>query len=172
MLQEFGSSSRWRAAHVTMLTPTHRRAVPALALLLSIVVAACDSGPTEPRTDLERLSGAWEATRLDITDSLDPTFTFDLVEVGGSYRLDVQASGLYALTVTFVGETRSETGIATFEGGELDLTAQSPAPRVDRFTFSFGESARSLALSGPVVLDITGDGINESGTIDGVLEKR
>ena len=79
-----------------------RLASTALVALAGLFLPGCggDSGTPPPSGDLERMAGSWQGIEFRLTSQQAPIRTFELIDAGGTFRLDIQASGRYAATLT------------------------------------------------------------------------
>lgn len=126
------------------------------------VLAACggDGGTAPPNSDLERMEGSWQGIEFRLTSVNPPTRTFELIESGGSFRLDIQASGRYAATLTLGGEIGTESGTFTLNGNTFTQTPTNPPGPPVTGTWSM-PNANSLILDGNIEFDFDFSGSPE-----------
>ena len=107
-----------------------------LAVVLGVSGCGGDGGgtptPMEPEPNpLEPFVGSWDGEDVVHTQKSDTTVTFDLIENGGTLSLQIFSTDRYAVTVTFAGETTQESGGIRFDGTDIILSPESPAPQDD-----------------------------------------
>lgn len=132
----------------------HNRFRPAGLLLLaalgSLLIGCGGDGGTAPTNgDLERMEGSWQGTEFRLTSVNPPTRTFELIEAGGTFRLDIQASGRYAATLTLGGEIGTESGRFALSGSTFTQTPTNPPGPPVTGTWSM-PNANSLILDGTI----------------------
>lgn len=131
-----------------------RRFGPTGLILVAVIgslLVGCggDSGTAPTNGDLERMEGSWQGTEFRMTSVNPPTRTFDVIEEGGTFRLDIQASGRYAATLTLGGEIGTESGRFTLSGSTFTQTPTNPPGPPVTGTWSM-PNANSLILDGTV----------------------
>lgn len=148
-----------------------RRSVTTKALAwawTALALAACgDSGatPVEPTPDpaVAPFVGRWDAETLTVTSTADTSIVADLIEIGGSFTLNVQESGQYTAQLAFVAtdslgiEPFVEIGRMTVSDGFVTLDPETPPrdPATSEYTFL---SDDLLQLEGPTDFDFNLDG--------------
>lgn len=122
-----------------------------------ISALACDDDPTRSDPDVEPLVGDWEATSMVVTSRGDPPLSADLVPLGARFFLNVQPSGQYTSSVTFLGATVVELGDVRIEGDRLvfDVEVSPTGARVDTTSFTLDDDL--LSFDGDATVDF-GDG--------------
>jgi hypothetical protein len=149
------------------------RRVLLLVAVAATVLTACggDSGTTPPNSDLERMEGSWQGIEFRLTSVNPPLRTFELIEAGGSFRLDIQASGRYAATLTLGGEIGTESGTFALSGNTFTQTPTNPPGPPVTGTWSM-PNANSLILDGDIEFDFDFSGSPEPATAHIELVRR
>lgn len=145
--------------------------------------AACGGGdngllPTEPDEAIEPFVGTWDAEAFKVTSDADTTIVADLLEIGGSFVLNVQPSGQYTAQLAFTAT--DSLGIQPFveigqmtvgEGGFLTLRPTTPPgdPVTSAFTFIREDYLR---LVGPTEFDFNLDGEPDPAELFTELQRR
>lgn len=143
----------------------HLRSIRSTYFLIVAALAACggDGGITEVEPDeaIEPFVGTWEADSLTLTSVADMSIVANLLEVGGSFTINVQPSGAYTATLVF---TDGDTTVPSVEIGQmtvsddfitLDATQPDRDPVTSSYTFL---SSDRLRLEGPTEFDFNFDG--------------
>jgi hypothetical protein len=131
-----------------------------LIALAALIMAGCggDSGTPPPSSDLERMAGSWQGIEFRLTSQQAPIRTFDLIDADGTFRLDIQASGRYAATLTLGGEIAVESGRFELSGNQFTQTPTNPPGPPVTGTWTMAND-NSLTLSGIIEFDFDpGDG--------------
>lgn len=128
--------------------------VAVLVALAALVLPGCggDSGSAPPSGDLERMEGSWQGIEFRLTSQQAPIRTFELIDAGGTFRLDIQASGRYAATLTLGGEIGVESGRFELSGSQFTQTPINPPGPPVTGTWTMAND-NSLALSGTIEFD-------------------
>ena len=134
-----------------------RRTISPAAMLIAlaaIIVPGCggDSGTPPVSGDLERMAGSWQGTEFRLTSQQAPIRTFELIGAGGSFRLDIQASGRYAATLTLGGEIGVESGRFELSGNQFTQTPTNPPGPPVTGTWAMATD-NSLTLAGTIEFD-------------------
>jgi len=134
---------------------------------VAIVVAcvACgDDGVVEPPPSeaIEPFVGTWDAEVFEVTSVAADSIVADLIEVGGSFTLNVQESGLYTAQLSFTAT--DSLGIQPFvEIGEMSVsgdvvTLRPTTPPGDPVSSTYTFVADDyLRLVGPTEFDFNLD---------------
>lgn len=135
---------------------------------MALALAACgDSGttPIEPTPDpaIAPFVGTWDAETLTVTSTADTSIVADLIDIGGSFTLNVQESGQYTAQLAFVAtdslgiDPFVEIGQMTVSDDFVTLSPQTPAgdPVSSEYAFL---SDDLLRLEGPTEFDFNLDG--------------
>lgn len=139
-----------------------RRIRPPLLVPLLLGGAAACTSPTavEPDPEVVPIAGSWEATSVVLTSKEDPGVTFDLIEEGGAFFLNIQPSGRYTASLTFLGQTGGETGQVTVSGNIVTLNPDAPGLPTTSGTFELQGVSR-LIIDGETEFDFNRDGEDE-----------
>jgi hypothetical protein len=109
------------------------------------------------------MEGSWQGTEFRLTSVNPPARTFELIEAGGSFRLDIQASGRYAATLTLGGEIGTESGIFALNGSTFTQTPTNPPGPPITGTWAMPND-NSLILDGNIEFDFDFSGSPEPAT--------
>lgn len=149
-----------------MRTSLRRAAATALAFF----VAACGGDDaTGPSADVDILVGDWSAIELTVINDADPSQTADLIETGATFTINVQESGQYTATLTFLGFPSTEIGFLRIDGDEIVFTREFPSADTSRATFRI--SGNRITLEGDTEFDFDGDSQGDPATLRSVLER-
>lgn len=131
------------------------------AIALLLVSAACGNDDViTPQDDLGFLVGDWDAVVLEVTNQADPTETADLLEAGATFRINVQPSGQYTATLTFLGTSIPEIGTLKLEGNQLTFFRSIPSTDTSHATLTQLSEDR-VRLEGLSSFDFDLDGVPE-----------
>lgn len=153
-----------------------RRDLRFASVAVAAVLAACGGDDPslvepEPNAEVEPFVGTWDADVYTITSVADTTVVADIIEIGGSFTLNVQPSGTYTATLVF---SDGETTLAFTEIGQLSVSGdiitfrpeQPPSdPAASEYTFL---GAGHLRLEGPTEFDFNFD--DQPETADALIE--
>ena len=147
---------------------TLRRRLGLLVLPLLVAGAACGGDdPTGPDSGVDQLVGSWSATSMTVTNDANPSQSADLIEEGASFTINVQPSGQYTASLTFLGFPSTEIGFLRVEGNEIVFTREFPSAETSRAEFVL--SGNQITLRGPTEFDFNGDSSGEAATLESVL---
>lgn len=134
---------RWVASH-GMLAAT--------ATLASVL--ACGNGITEIQ-DLSDVAGTWVATRAEFTVIADPSQNADLIALGGSFVMVIEAAGSFRFETRFPGEDMLQTaqGTVHLSGSTLVFEFDPATGEGGTLSFSATLAAGRLRLVGEVTLE-------------------
>ena len=137
-------------------------------LLFALVVGALSAcGSEDPLVSgndpaIEPFLGDWEATELVVVNDANASDSVDVLEEGGIFTINVQPSGTYTATLSFLGAPFVEIGqLSVFESTLILQPTQPPGPSATS-TFEF-DGPDNLTLDGPLDFDFNGDGTPEPG---------
>lgn len=143
-------------------------ALASVALALTFVLGCSGSG-TEVKKELEPLVGAWRAQELTLTNTANPSLTWDLVEIGASFSLSILATGQYTAVLTAFGQSNTETGNVEVSGNRVTIKPVSPpGPSVEGTWKFVGEI---LHLDGETEFDFNLDGTRDPASVHFELER-
>jgi hypothetical protein len=157
-----------------------QRSLPWLAVigaLAAIPAVACggddDDNGTGPGSGvtIADLAGTWDAEEV-VFQSLDnPLIRFDLVALGGSLTLTVQADGDYSATAQAPGELpETESGTVAIEGDQIVLTVDG-VPGSVAFDFTLVGNRLSMVTE-EEGFDFDGDEVDDPARLTLVAVRR
>ncbi len=147
------------------------RTLSTTVLAAALVVGCIDS--TDPdNVSEDDLAGVWTATQFVLASTADPSVTVDMISLGGTFVLTINADGTYSEAGVFPGdppEVESGSGTYVIQGTNLILTEDDdPEP----FTVAFVLSGNTLTLSSTdESFDFDEDGVEEAATLEMVLTR-
>ena len=125
-----------------------------------LVLAGCGDGDSlGPDASLADFVGDWEATALVLTSPVTPDLSADLIELGSTFNINIQPSGLYTAILVFQGQASTEIGSISRSGANtviLDRTFPTPSREISTYVF---EGNDRLILDGDTEFDFNLDGI-------------
>lgn len=116
----------------------------------SVVVADPDVSP---------LVGDWSAKALVLKSVFNPDLAPDLVQLGASFTLNVQASGQYTAILLYSGQAATEIGMLTVSGNVVTMQVSFPNPST--WTMTYALQGGNLILDGDTEFDFNLDGTKE-----------
>lgn len=130
-----------------------------------LIVGACGGDPIVPPAGSEAIEpfvGTWDAEMFTVTSDADRSIVADLIEIGGSFTLNIQPSGQYTAQLSFTAtdslgiQPFVEIGQMTVTEGFVTLRPTVPpgAPVSSAYTFL---SDDYLRLVGPTEFDFNFD---------------
>ena len=147
-----------------------------LGALAVVPAVACggdddDNGTGPGGITLADLTGTWDATQVEFVDLSNPLFRVDMVALGGSLVLTVEANGDYTATVEFPGEQpETETGTVTLSGNVVELNVDGVPESVEFDITLVGNTLTMVTESEE--FDFDGDGTDEPARLTIVLVRR
>lgn len=121
----------------------------AFIAVVSGVVVGCKGDSTG--TSLASIVATWTVTRADAISVANPAIRLDLVGLGLTASLVLNANETFTLTSTFPGEQPDvETGTYTYTSGHLTLNPTNPSAS-DTFSFTLALSGNTMTLTGGTV---------------------
>ena len=141
-------------------------------VLAAALVVGCSDSIDPGNVSEDDLAGVWTATQFLLTSTADPTVTVDMIALGGTFTLTINADGTYSEAGLFPGnppEVENGSGTYVIQGTNLILTeADDPVP----FALAFVLSGNTLTLSSTdETFDFDGDGVEEAATLEMVLTR-
>lgn len=128
------------------------------------------TGPGDGVT-LQDLAGTWDATEVTFQSLDNPLILFDLVALGGSLTLSVQADGSYAATLQAPGEApETETGTVAVAGDRIVLAVDG-VPGSVAFDFTLAGSTLTMVTE-EEGFDFDGDDVNDPARLTLVMVRR
>lgn len=155
---------------------TRMRWAPILAMAVAASTFACggdgDNGTDPPDgITLTDLVGTWDATQVEYQSLDNPLIRFDLVALGGSLTLTVEANGDYTATIQPPGEQPdTETGSVTLEGNLIELVVDG-VPESVEFDFTLVGNTLTMVTEDEE-FDFDGDDIDDPARLTLVLVRR
>lgn len=137
-------------------------------ILAALALVACGGGdttPVEPTPDpaVEPFVGTWDAETLTVTSTAaDTSIVADLIDIGGSFTLNVQESGQYTAQLAFAAtdslgiDPFVEIGRLSVSGDFVTLDPETPPgdPVASEYAFLADDLLR---LEGPTEFDFNLD---------------
>jgi hypothetical protein len=150
----------------------------AILLALGFAVAGCgeEDGLT-PQDDLDFFVGDWEAEELSVSSRPDPgqpgdtVVTVDLIDAGSSFRINIQPSGQYTATLTFLARPVTEIGTLEIDGDQITFFRDFPLPDTASGTVT-QLSADRILLLGETAFDFDLDGSGEEADLRSELVRQ
>ena len=127
-----------------------RRALLGLTLAATTWLAAACGGDQGPVDDpaVVPFIGTWIADSLTLTSQADTTLHQDLLALGATFSIVVEASGQYTATLGSFAGTSVEIGqVSVLGGSSLELRVSYPAPETQAMTYHFA-TTEHLVLDG------------------------
>lgn len=153
--QEMSNVQRWRSG---------RRGALRALVVLTFLLPGCGDDPVQADPAVAPFVGDWDAAALVVTSVANPDVHPDLIELGASFTLNVQASGQYTAILIFMGQASTEIGQIEVSGSTITLRRDFPTSSVSTATFAFQGSDR-VTLDGDSEFDFNLDGTNEPARI-------
>lgn len=147
------------------------RAVVALVALAAAGLVAglpgCSDDGSGP--DARELLGIWGAVSYEYTSDADPAQTYDLIDEGGSYTLELVVGGTYGWTLNTLQGATTGHGSFTVSAGRLTLTPDGGGASTV-YSLAFNEVFLTLRNT-DAAWDFDGDGAGESAELVLVLDR-
>ena len=126
--------------------------------LLSLSFLGCgDPVPTGPDPLIEPFVGDWAATAFVLTSSVSDQVSIDLIQLGGTFDLNIQPSGSYTAILVYAGLGQTEIGTISVTATTVALNREFPTRENEISTYQFvGDSV--LILDGDTEFDLDFDG--------------
>ncbi len=146
--------------------PSHRWQT--LAVLLVAALAGCgDGGTMGPTVTLADFAGIWTLTKWEFTSHVQPGQKFDLIAMGWTATITIDANGRFDRTNTSPGPspvTFTVAGTFTIEGSNMIIVNDGPLPEPDVAAFTLTSDMFTLTSDG--VFDTDFDGVPD---VEGTL---
>lgn len=134
--------------------------------LASLIVSLGCGGGSPPADDFV---GTWNAESCVYTNASDTSQSADLVVLGGSYEMTLNADGSYEVVATLPGESGFTTS-GTWEASIDLFTLNYAVPFTGSAQFEFNLSNDTLTLTGAdSSYDFDDDGTPDDAKLDMVL---
>ena len=129
--------------------------------LLSLFLVACgDPAATGPDPLIQPFVGDWKATAFVLTSSVSEQVSIDLIQLGGTFDLNIQPSGSYTAILVYAGLGQTEMGTISVTTTTVTLNREFPTKENEVSTYQFvGDSL--LILDGDTEFDFNFDGTED-----------
>ena len=126
--------------------------------LLSLSFLGCgDPVATGPDPLIEPFVGDWAATAFVLTSSVSDQVSIDLIQLGGTFDLNIQPSGSYTAILVYAGLGQTEIGTISVTAATVALNREFPTRKNEVSAYQFvGDTV--LILDGDTEFDLDFDG--------------
>jgi hypothetical protein len=133
------------------------RLIKGLSLLSLSFLGCGDPVPTGPDPLIEPFVGNWAATAFVLTSSVSDQVSIDLIQLGGTFNLNIQPSGSYTAILVYAGLGQTEIGTISVTATTVALNREFPTRENEVSTYQFvGDTV--LILDGDTEFDLDFDG--------------
>ena len=133
------------------------RLIKGLSLLSLSFLGCADPVPTGPDPLIEPFVGNWAATAFVLTSSVSDQVSIDLIQLGGTFNLNIQPSGSYTAILVYAGLGQTEIGTISVTATTVALNREFPTRENEVSTYQFvGDTV--LVLDGDTEFDLDFDG--------------
>ena len=133
------------------------RIVKGLSLLSLSFLGCGDPVPTGPDPLIEPFVGDWAATAFVLTSSVSDQVSIDLIQLGGTFDLNIQPSGSYTAILVYAGLGQTEIGTISVTATTVALNREFPTRKNEVSAYQFvGDTV--LILDGDNEFDLDFDG--------------
>ena len=133
------------------------RLIKGLSLLSLSFLGCGDPVPTGPDPLIEPFVGNWAATAFVLTSSVSDQVSIDLIQLGGTFNLNIQPSGSYTAILVYAGLGQTEIGTISVTATTVALNREFPTRENEVSTYQFvGDTV--LVLDGDTEFDLDFDG--------------
>ena len=134
-----------------------KRLIRGLSLLLLSLTGCGDPAPTGPDPLIEPFVGDWTATAFVLTSSVADQVSIDLIQLGGTFDLNIQPSGSYTAILIYAGLGQTEMGTISATVNTVTLNREFPSRENEISAYQFvGDTV--LILDGDTEFDFDFDG--------------
>ena len=134
-----------------------KRLIRGLSLLLLSLTGCGDPAPTGPDPLIEPFVGDWTATAFVLTSSVSDQVSIDLIQLGGTFDLNIQPSGSYTAILIYAGLGQTEMGTISATANMVTLNREFPSRENEVSAYQFvGDTV--LILDGDTEYDFDYDG--------------
>ena len=134
-----------------------KRLIRGLSLLLLSLTGCGDPAPTGPDPLIEPFVGDWTATAFVLTSSVSDQVSIDLIQLGGTFDLNIQPSGSYTAILIYAGLGQTEMGTISAAANMVTLNRELPSRENAVSAYQFvGDTV--LILDGDTEFDFDFDG--------------
>ena len=128
-----------------------------LSLRLLSLTGCGDPAPTGPDPLIEPFVGDWTATAFVLTSSVSDQISIDLIQLGGTFDLNIQPSGSYTAILIYAGLGQTEMGTISATANTVTLNREFPSRENEVSAYQFvGDTV--LVLDGDTEFDFDFDG--------------
>jgi hypothetical protein len=139
--------------------------IPGIFAVIGLATAVACGDSVAP----EDIAGDWTATSFVFTSVDDPDLTADIIDLGGSVSLTLNANGTYSITFTLGGVPETDGGTYTIDGSDITLD-EGDSDEVSG-TIDLSGDTMTIRLTDGVEFDFDDDGTDESATVVIVLTR-
>ena len=134
-----------------------KRLIRGLSLFLLSLTGCGDPAPTGPDPLIEPFVGDWTATAFVLTSSVSELVSIDLIQLGGTFDLNIQPSGSYTAILIYAGLGQTEMGTISATSNTVTLNREFPSRENEVSAYQFiGDTV--LILDGDTEFDFDFDG--------------
>ena len=134
-----------------------KRLIRGLSLLLLSLTGCGDPAPAGPDPLIEPFVGDWTATAFVLTSSVSDQVSIDLIQLGGTFDLNIQPSGSYTAILIYAGLGQTEMGTISATANTVTLNREFPSRENEVSAYQFvGDTV--LILDGDTEFDFDFDG--------------
>jgi hypothetical protein len=149
----------------------HRLLPAGLALVLGAALACSDSAGSGDVT-LADLAGTWNATQFTLTNPANSSQSLDLITMGGSFTLTINASGAFSGEQSLLGNTDTFSGTVQLIDNHSMVLIDGTNPS-DRTDLTYTLTGDRLAVSSSdLTYDWNNDGTDEAASLSAVLQRQ
>ena len=114
-----------------------KRLIRGLSLLLLSLTGCGASAPTGPDPLIEPFVGDWTATAFVLTSSVSDQVSIDLIQLGGTFDLNIQPSGSYTAILIYAGLGQTEMGTISATANTVTLNREFPSRENEVSAYQF-----------------------------------
>ncbi|NIV94843.1 hypothetical protein GWN42_19135 [candidate division KSB1 bacterium] len=145
-----------------------------LTLIFSFtVIMGCDGDNSTGSNGvtITDLVGTWTATKFEFTNEVDPDQKIDLIQLGGSFILNINSDGEFSAILTVPGESPdTSSGTLRIQNGTLFFDDDSSDDVTAEFTLS--RNTLTLTISADdAEIDFDDDGQDDPATLLIILQR-
>ena len=134
-----------------------KRLISGLSLLFLSLSGCGDPAPTGPDPLIEPFVGDWTATAFVLTSAVSDQVSIDLIQLGGTFDLNIQPSGSYTAILIYAGLGQTEMGTISATANTVTLNREFPSRENEVSAYQFvGDTV--LILDGDTEFDFDFDG--------------
>ena len=142
-----------------------------IVLVASFAVAACGGGSNPNAPSAQTLAGTWKATRAEFANASNSSQRVEIVALGTTLTLTLDAGGTYSQKITDPGQA-GQTTSGTWSASK-DVLTLKPTGVTGNTQFDMTLSGSTLTLNGGHVLfDVNLDGRDEEAILNLTLTRQ